>query len=191
MNNYIGHSSLELWECSKPPGTAEETNPGNELEINVIFTDHRSTLSALKTAGTLAHQLRAHINLLVPRVVPYALPLASPAVSIQFTERRLLDFARQVAQDPMAISVQLYLCRDRRLCLLQAPKAAISSGRRRQGAVVASEGNQIDKDASVCWTPRHFYRSRVRNDGSAAAPQLDDCFPGGNCSQDSSQPILS
>jgi hypothetical protein len=122
MNNYIGRSSLELWECSIPPGCAEETNPGNELEINVIFTDHRSTLGALKTAGALAHQLRAHINLLVPRVVPYAFPLASPPVSIQFTERRLLDFARQVAQDPMVISVQLYLCRDRRLCLLEALK---------------------------------------------------------------------
>jgi hypothetical protein len=122
MSNHIDRSSMELWECSIPPGRAAEINPGNELEINVIFTDHPGTLSALKTAGALAHQLRAHINILVPRVVPYALPLASPPVSIQFTVRRLLDLARQGAQGSVVISVQVYHCRDRRLCLLEALK---------------------------------------------------------------------
>jgi hypothetical protein len=118
----MGRSSMEFWECSIPPGGAAENNPGNEFEINVIFTDRRGTLGALETAGALAHQLRAHINLLVPRVVPYAFPLASPPVSIQFTERRLLDLALRGAQGPMVISLQLYLCRDRRLCLLEALK---------------------------------------------------------------------
>jgi len=123
---------MELWERSIPPGRAAETNPGNELEINVIFTDHRGTLGALKTAGALAHQLRAHINLLVPRVVPYAFPLASPPVSIQFTERRLLDLAHRGAQGPIVISVQLYLCRDPRLCLLEAlePRSLVVVGGR-------------------------------------------------------------
>jgi hypothetical protein len=132
MSNHIGRSSMELWERSIPPGRAAETNPGNELEINVIFTDHRGTLGALKTAGALAHQLRAHINLLVPRVVPYAFPLASPPVSIQFTERRLLDLAHRGAQGPIVISVQLYLCRDPRLCLLEAlePRSLVVVGGR-------------------------------------------------------------
>ena len=125
---------MELWECSIPPSRAAETNPGNELEINVIFTDHQGTLSALRTAGALAHQLQGHINLLVPRVVPYAFPLASPPVSIQFTERRLLDLARQRAQGSVVVSVQLYLCRDPRLCLLEAlePRSlAVVGGRAR------------------------------------------------------------
>jgi hypothetical protein len=132
MRNHIGCSSMELWERSIPPDRAAERNPGNELEINVIFTDHQGTLSALRTAGALAHQLQAHINLLVPRVVPYAFPLASPPVSIQFTERRLLDLARQGAQGPVVISVQLYLCRDRRLCLLEAlnPQSLVVVGGR-------------------------------------------------------------
>jgi hypothetical protein len=132
MSNHIGRSSMELWERSIPTGRAAETNPGNELEINVIFTDHRGTLGALKTAGALAHQLRAHINLLVPRVVPYAFPLASPPVSIQFTERRLLDLAHRGAQGPIVISVQLYLCRDPRLCLLEAlePRSLVVVGGR-------------------------------------------------------------
>src|SRR5205807_6174084 len=47
---------------------------------------------------------------------------ARPPVSIELTERRLLDLARQGAQGPVVISVQLYLCRDRRLCLLEALK---------------------------------------------------------------------
>jgi hypothetical protein len=122
MSNHIDRGPMELWERSIPPGRAAENNPTNELEINVIFTDHQGTLGALKTAGALAHQLRAHINLLVPRVVPYAFPLASPPVSIQFTERRLLDLAHRGAQGPIVISVQLYLCRDPRLCLLEALK---------------------------------------------------------------------
>jgi hypothetical protein len=78
MSNHIDRSSMELWERSIPPGRAAENNPSNELEINVIFTDHQGTLSALRTAGALAHQLQAHIHLLVLRVVPYAFPLASP-----------------------------------------------------------------------------------------------------------------
>jgi hypothetical protein len=132
MRNHIGCSSMELWERSIPPDGAAENNPGNEIEINVIFTDHQGTLSALRTAGALAHQLQAHISLLVPRVVPYAFPLARPPVSIQFTECRLLDLARQGARDPMVISVQLYLCRDRRLCLLEAlnPQSLVVVGGR-------------------------------------------------------------
>jgi len=132
MSNRIDPSSMELWECAMSPSRAAENNPNHELEINVIFTDHQGTLSALRTAGALAHQLQAHINLLVPRVVPYAFPLASPPVSIRFTERRLLDLARQGAQGPMVISVQLYLCRDPRLCLLEAlnPQSLVVVGGR-------------------------------------------------------------
>ena len=122
MSNHIDRSSMELWECAMSPSRAAENNPNHELEINVIFTDHQGTLSALRTAGALAHQLQAHIILLVPRVVPYALPLASPPVSIQFTERWLLDLAHRGGQGPMVISVQVYLCRDRRLSLLDALK---------------------------------------------------------------------
>src|SRR6202158_4313694 len=134
MSNHIDRSSMGLWEHSIPPDSAAENNPGNELEINVIFTDDQGTLSALRTAGALAHQLQAHINLLVPRVVPYAFLLPGPPVSIQFTEGRLLDLARQGAQGPMVISVQLYLCRDPRLCLLEAlnPQSLVVVGGRQR-----------------------------------------------------------
>jgi hypothetical protein len=122
MSNHIDRSSMELCERSLPTSRAAEGDPNNELEINVIFTNYQGTLSALRTAGALAHQLQAHINLLVPRVVPYAVPLASPPVSIQFTERQLLDLAHRGAHCSMVISVQVYLCRDQGLCLLEALK---------------------------------------------------------------------
>jgi hypothetical protein len=132
MNNPSDRSSMELCERSIPTSRAAGNDPSNELEINVIFTDHQGTLGALRTAGALAHQLGAHINLLVPRVVPYAVPLASPPVSIQFTERRLLDLAHRGAHGSMVISVQVYLCRDRRLCLLEAlePQSLVVLGGR-------------------------------------------------------------
>ena len=145
MSNHIDRSPMELWERSIAPGGAAENNPTNELEINVIFTDHQGTLGALKTAGALAHQLRAHINLLVPRVVPYAFPLASylcPAISLPRPEAMPLG----------------------------GTKTAISRGGRRQGTVVANEGNQTGKDASVCWAPGYFRWSRVRNDGPLTLP---------------------
>src|SRR5947208_16481432 len=138
MRKHIGHSCMELLQRSTPPGRAAENNPGNELEINVIFTDPQGTLSALRTAGALAHQLQAHINLLVPRVVPYAFPLANPPVSIQFTEHRLLDLARQGAQGPMVISVQLYLCGDGRVYIVHTliPLSHGAAGRARAVYVV-------------------------------------------------------
>jgi hypothetical protein len=121
MSIQIDRSFMELCEHSIPPVSAAENNPSNELEVNVIFTDHQRTLAALKTAGALAHQLHARVNLLVPQGVPYALPLTSPPVPIQFTEQRLLDLAEQGAQE-LDTSVRLYLCRDWQLCLLQTLK---------------------------------------------------------------------
>jgi hypothetical protein len=123
MSIQIDPSFMELYEHSIPPGRAAGNNPSNELEVNVIFTDHQRTLAALRTAGALAHRLQARINLLVPQGVPYAFPLTSPPVPIQFTERRLLDLVDQgSSQEFLDTSVQIYLCRDWRPCLLQALK---------------------------------------------------------------------
>ena len=49
------------------------------LEVFVIFTDTPGTLTALQMAEGLAQQLEAHIHLLMPYEVPYALPLTKPA----------------------------------------------------------------------------------------------------------------
>jgi hypothetical protein len=65
-----------------------------ELEVNVIFNDRQGTLTALKTAKALAHQLRARIILLVAQSVPLSFPLTRPPVSVAFTQQQLLDLVR-------------------------------------------------------------------------------------------------
>ena len=61
--------------------------PGGSFEVVVLHTSTKGTLQALKTAADLAQGLRVRIRLLVLQVVPYALPLNEPNVSIEFTQR--------------------------------------------------------------------------------------------------------
>jgi hypothetical protein len=86
---------------------AEETD--SKLNISVVFTSVDATLAALKEAGNLAGSLGGRITLIVPQIVPYPLPLASPPVLVDFNERRL----RVIASDcRVETRVSVYLCRD-------------------------------------------------------------------------------
>lgn len=129
------HSRLGEF-CARPAAqeATAEAEPAGDLEVDVIFTDGDGTLTALKTAGVLAHSLRARINLLAFQVVPLAFPLARPHVSIPFIEQRLLDLASQGAQGPLDTTVQLYLCRDERHALVQVlrPKSVVVIGGRKR-----------------------------------------------------------
>ena len=106
-----------------------ETDAG--LQVEVIFTTMEATLSALKKAASLANQLSARINLLVPQVVPYPLPLMSPPVLLDWTERRFRVLAEHYAADT---TVQIYLCRDRMEALLAVlrPQSIVVLGMRRK-----------------------------------------------------------
>jgi hypothetical protein len=86
---------------------ADEAEP--RLNIAVVFTSVESTLTALKKAGALADRLSGRITLVVPQVVPYPLPLESPPVLLDFTERRFRAIA---SESPVETTVRLYLCRD-------------------------------------------------------------------------------
>ena len=81
----------------------------SKFNIAVIFTSIESTLSALRKAGALANRLRACITLIVPQVVPYPLPLASPSVPPEFTQRHFRVIAEE---SPVETTVRIYLCRD-------------------------------------------------------------------------------
>ena len=59
----------------------------------VIFTDAPGTLAALQMADGLAQKLEAHIRLLMPYEVPYALPLTKPAVPVEFLEGQIRNLA--------------------------------------------------------------------------------------------------
>jgi len=89
---------------SRRIGEAEST-----LDIAVVFTTVNSTLAALKKAGALASSLNGRINLVVPQVVPYPLPLTNPPVPISFNERLFRVIA---GESSIETSVRLYLCRD-------------------------------------------------------------------------------
>jgi hypothetical protein len=105
--------------------TGEETD--QKLNIAVVFTSVASTLAALKEAGNLANSLGARIQLIVPQVVPYPLPLETPPVLVEFNEHRFRVIADE---SPVETSVQIYLCRDRLEMLLQtlSPGAPVVIG---------------------------------------------------------------
>ena len=94
---------------------ADQAEP--KLNVSVVFTSVDATLAALKEAGNLlgnplgnrASSLGGHITLIVPQVVPYPLPLTSPPVLVDFTERRLRVIASDCRVDTR---VCIYLCRD-------------------------------------------------------------------------------
>jgi hypothetical protein len=81
----------------------------SRLEIVVIFTSVKATIAALKKAGAMAVSLIARTTLVVPQVVPYALPLTCPPVLLDFHENRFREIAKE---SPVDIHVQIYLCRD-------------------------------------------------------------------------------
>lgn len=90
---------------SEPAADEGEPQPG----IWVISTSFESTLSAMAGATTLADRLGGRITVLVPQVVPYPLPLESPPVLLDWTEKR---FQMIASLSPAETSVRIYLCRD-------------------------------------------------------------------------------
>ena len=87
-----------------------ERETSNRLEVSVVFTSVAATLAALRQAAGLAHNLGARVTLLVTQLVPQPLPLESPPVLLDFTERRFRLFA---LESPVETFVRIYLCRDR------------------------------------------------------------------------------
>src|SRR3954465_9359762 len=82
---------------------------GPGLRLYVIYTGPRTTRASLKSAGVLARDLGARLELLVARVVPYPLPLDRPSVN-GFTEASLDALA---ADCGVELDVRILLCRDR------------------------------------------------------------------------------
>src|SRR5579859_5329448 len=82
--------SLAIEKVLRPATGHPEQSTGVEadqqLNIAVVFTSVESTLAALKEAGNLANSLSARINLVVPQVVPFPLPLETPPVLVEFNE---------------------------------------------------------------------------------------------------------
>ena len=75
----------------------------------VIYTGQEETLAALRTAGQLANNLHAAIQLLVPHVVPYPLDLHTPQVATDFVASKFRTLA---GGRPTPTRVQVILCRE-------------------------------------------------------------------------------
>jgi len=104
---------------------------GGKLDLKVIFTDLPKTTAALAAARIMARGLGAHITLMVARVVPYPLPLATPDVPLEFTERMLEHLARE--ENDADTAIEILLCRDRNETLRRAvpPDSLVIVGARK------------------------------------------------------------
>jgi hypothetical protein len=114
---------------ARPDGAI--TQESTRLGVVVVFTSVEGTVHALRKAGALASRLNARISLVVPQVVPYPLPLTSPPVLLDFSERRFRVIA---AESPVETTVRLYLCRDQMetLAAVLEPHSLIVLGGRKR-----------------------------------------------------------
>jgi predicted phosphohydrolase len=112
------------------PDTINLCHPGASLKVNVICTNLHETLAALRTAGRLACNLHAEIDLLVPQLVPYPLELHHPPIAKDFTARRFQTLADG---QKVPTSVQVILCRERESAWKQAlnPHSLVVIGHRK------------------------------------------------------------
>jgi hypothetical protein len=69
------------------------------LEVVVLHSTTSATLHALRTAAQLAEGLAARIRLLVLETVPYPLPVNTPQVPVEFTQRRFRTVAAETSID--------------------------------------------------------------------------------------------
>jgi hypothetical protein len=101
------------------------------LGITVIFTSESFAAAALRAAASLARRLDARVTLLMPEVVPFPVPLDSPALDRRWNEARLQSIAQM---SRVATTVHVRLCRDRWELLtdeLRPRSLVVVAGRRR------------------------------------------------------------
>ena|SRR6266851_1225698 len=121
----------QIREHRGPPVEPFPSGRGPKLNVHVVFTSAERTATALELAGKLARDLGARVTVLVAQVVPYPLPLESPPVPIEFTERALL---RMVGDEEVETAIEVRLCRDSEESIREAlpPESVVVMGGRRR-----------------------------------------------------------
>jgi hypothetical protein len=89
-----------------------ETSYPEPLEVNVIFTGFDETAAALHAAILFARGLDAPIRLHAAIVVPFALPLDRPQISVGFFEQKLHDVVSEIDTDASQTTINVYICRN-------------------------------------------------------------------------------
>jgi hypothetical protein len=92
----------------------EHRGDGTRLEVVVLFTTVPGTLLALRRAADLASQLNARIEIIIPEIVPYPLPVDRPPVAPSFLINRYRTIVQQAGIDA---DIRICLCRERRAAL--------------------------------------------------------------------------
>jgi hypothetical protein len=110
-------NSVYISESEGRAKGCEEQGSDSRLRVTVVFTTVRGTLSALCAASGFAKNLGARLALVAVEVVPYRLALTEPAVPLEFVERRMLSLVSKAGVEADAVSIEIWLCRDRRQCL--------------------------------------------------------------------------
>jgi hypothetical protein len=117
-------------DLSRPSESSHSTGP-SRITIFVLFTGIRKTLDALWSAGRLARDLDVHIEIIVPEIVPYPLPLDEPPVLRSFRNQRYRTIVEQAGIDT---SIHVCLCREPREAAdrLLTPGSIVLIGTRRR-----------------------------------------------------------
>ena len=121
-------------ERSYPGRNQQQDSHVPQLGVVVVATSDEGTLIALRTAGKLAAILRAHITLVKTQIVPFALPLGSPQVSIDFLRRQLYGLVCEAGIEAEEITIQLFLCRNGNKSLREIllPRSLVVMGGRKR-----------------------------------------------------------
>jgi hypothetical protein len=126
----------QIREHRGPPAEPFPWGRGPELNVHVICTslddvNVESIRAAHRAAGKLARDLGARVTMLAAQVVPYPLPLESPPVAVEFTERALL---RMVSEEDIETAIEVRLCRDSLETIREAlaPESVVVMSRRRR-----------------------------------------------------------
>jgi hypothetical protein len=108
-----------------------KTSPDEPLNVFVPFTTERETVAALRRATSLSRDLKARIEMIVPEVVPYPLPLDRPPVVLWILEDRYRLILEHSGVDA---GIQIYLCREPREAIGGAlkPRSLVVVGARRR-----------------------------------------------------------
>ena len=102
----------------------------NYLSLTVLFTTVRGTLDALHGAAHFSHDLEARLQILVPYVIPYPLPIDKEKFD---PKSRLGEFITMCEQQPIETRIDIWLCRDVCQCIhdgLRPNSLVVIGGRR-------------------------------------------------------------
>jgi hypothetical protein len=132
MKQRLTNPSTVLARRTEPAGNLDTvTDSHRVLEVNVLFTTIKGTLSALRMASKLADNLGARIRVIVPQVVPFPLPLSHSLIKPEFTARTVRTITSKHAVET---DIQVCLCRQTRdaaLSVLKPSSLVVIGGRRR------------------------------------------------------------